>query len=99
MSRSPNLTANPYLNDLDPPPTDKKPAQPHPLASHSILLEQNQTLLQENRQMAMLIHERNMELEGMERKWNEQLKKEGETLRMIEREKEEFIGEVKRRQA
>ena len=49
--------------------------------------------------MAMLIHERNMELEGMERKWNEQLKKEGETLRMIEREKEEFIGEVKRRQA
>lgn len=53
---------NNYIDNLQQRPTDKKRSNYSPAYPAPVLLEQNKTLLAENREMAMLIHERNLQV-------------------------------------
>jgi hypothetical protein len=57
-------------------------------------MEQNRLLLAENREMAMLIHERNLMVEALEKKYEAKIEEEVLLLRDVDAQKQRFVSEV-----
>lgn len=85
---------NPYIEELGDRPTSKKRRDPSASFTPPILLEQNKQLLAENRQMAVIIQEKNASLDAMQARLDQRAEAEIAIFREVEAEKKRLIQEI-----
>jgi hypothetical protein len=98
LQRTPSVNqTNPYLDNMDMKGTEKKRRDTSDGYTAPILLEQNRQLMGENREMAMLIHEKNRVIEVLEKKYNDKIEREVQFFKDVEADKQRFIADILKR--